>query len=191
MKYKNSVATLLLSAAIISASGLTSVAYAHEGWNKSDPSMHCEQGHLSKEKIELLRSAFKKVHEDNKTVFEELHKLRKEQHDILVAKAFNKEAFLSVSAKIEQKRAQLAKSHAQAFASIADKFTSEERERLSRMWRHHHGHHHGGWGHHEWKQGEGHEGWHHHGGDSNNGLNDKTEMPPDAAQEETAPAPAQ
>jgi hypothetical protein len=152
--------------------------------------MHCEHEHLSQAKIDLLRTAMKKAHEDNKAVFEDLHKLHKERHDILAAKTFNKAAYLSVSAKIDAKRAQIQKAHTEVFASIADKFTPEEREHLARKFGHHdHGHHHGDWHHAGWKHGDEHQGWK-HSDDQKDGVSDKDQAPTTNT-DEAAPTPAQ
>jgi|GEM_PF-4512873 Spy/CpxP family protein refolding chaperone len=187
MQYRANLAMLLLSTALITAPVMTTAAYAHDGGDQGS-CMHCEHEHLSEAKKELLHTTFKKLHESNKAVFEELHKLHKERHDILVAKTFNKAAYLSVTTKIDEKRAELEKSRAEAFASIADKFTPEERERLGHMMGHHH--HHGGWRHAGWKHGEGHEGWHHHDG-QNDGMSDKAPAAPESNPESAAPGAAQ
>ena len=189
MKYKTSLATLLFFATLLAASGLTSIAYAHDDGGKSGSGMHCEHQHLSQAKIDLLRTAMKKVHEENKDVFEELHKLHKEQHDILAAKTFDKAAYLSVSAKIEAKRDQLVKAHTEAFASIADKFTPEEREHLVRKFGHRHGHHHGGWHHAEWKHGEERQHWNHSDGQKD-GVSTPDQAQPVSTQEEAVPETA-
>ncbi|MGB9152163.1 MAG: periplasmic heavy metal sensor [Alphaproteobacteria bacterium] len=182
-KYKTSLAALLLSAALISAPTLSGNAYAHDDSDKSAHKMYCEHEFLSKAHRELLHSTMKQVHEDNKAVFEEMHKLFKEKQDILAAKTFDKDAFLSVAAKIEEKRDQLEKARVEAFASIADKFTPAEREHLGRMFGHHH---HGGMHHDGWKHGEGHGDWKHHDG-KKDGVSEKPQTPSDNSQGDAAP----
>ena len=112
----------------------------------------------------------------------------KQKHDILAAKTFDKDAFLSVEDKISQDRDQLEKAHTQAFASIASKFTPEEREHLGRMFGHHH-HHHGGWDHAGWDH-KGHEGWKHHDG-MKDGSGSKAATPAPADADQPSPAPEQ
>ena len=194
MKVKTGLAALLLSAALIAAPGLTSNAYAHDGWNKSEHTAHCEHSHLSKDKIELLHATFKEFHEDNKEDILALRNLHRALHDVLKAPNFDKDTFLSLTKQIQEKRNQLELNRALAFTSIADKFTPEEREHLGRMHGHRRGHHHGqhhrhgGWRHAGWKKhGENHHGWHHHEG-KKDGVTDKNQAP---AQSESAPAPAQ
>ncbi|MGB9153057.1 MAG: periplasmic heavy metal sensor [Alphaproteobacteria bacterium] len=170
MKYKTSLAALLLSAALISAPALSSAAYAHDGSDQSDHKMHHEHEFLSKSSRELLHSTMQKVHEDNKAVFEDMDKLSKEKQDILAAKTFDKDAFMSVEMKIEENRGQLERARAEAFASIADKLTPEERAHLGRMFGHHH--HHGGWKHHDGQK---------------NDMNNKQQTPSDSTQGGTAP----
>jgi uncharacterized membrane protein len=171
MTYNSKLAVLLLSTALISALALVSAAYAHDGGDKGGAPLNCEHHYLSQDKIDLLRSTMKKVHEDNKDVFADLHQLHKERHDILAAQSFDQEAFLAVQAKIERDRDLIAQSRDAAFASIADKFTPEEREHIVRKMghHHHHRHHHGDKKGHGWKQDEGREGWHH----PSNVMNDK------------------
>ena len=181
MKTRLKCAALLLSAALIGAPVLSAPAFAHEGGGKGGMSCEHEQ-HLSKAKQEILHSTMKKVFEDNKAVFEDMHKLWKQKHDILAAKTFDKDAFLSVEDKISQDRDQLEKAHIQAFASIASKFTPEEREHLGRMFGHHH--HHGGWDH------KGHEGWKHHDG-MKDGASSKATTPAPTNADQPAPAPEQ
>lgn len=156
MQYKTNLAVLLLSVAMFAVPGVTGVAYAHGDWQASDSSAHGEHQPMSKDKIALVRATFKKVHEENKAVFEEMHKLWQQKHAILAAKTFDKQAFLEVSASLEQKKSQLARSQAQAFASIASKFTPEERKHLGHWMGH--PHHHGGWGHGDHKE------WQHQAG---------------------------
>ena len=187
MKTRLKCAALLLSAALIGAPVLSAPAFAHEDGGKGGMSCEHEQ-HLSKAKQELLHTTMKKVFEDNKAVFEDMHKLMKQKHDILAAKTFDKDAFLSVEDKISQDRAQLEKAHVEAFASIASKFTPEEREHLGRMFGHHH-HPHGGWDHAGWGH-EGHEGWKHHDG-MKDGSGSKTATPAPADADQPAPAPEQ
>lgn len=178
-------ASLLLSAALIAAPVLSAPAFAHEDGGKGGHEMSCEhRHHLSDAKREMLHSTMEKVFEDNKTVFEDMHTLMKQKHDILAAKTFDKDAFLSVEDKISQDRVQLEKAKVEAFASIADKFTPEEREHLGRMFGHHH-HHHGGWQHAGWDH-EGHDGWKHHNG-MKSGAKGKAPAPAKAAQPDAAP----
>lgn len=190
MKTPLKCASLLLSVALIAAPALSVPAFAHEDGGKGEHGMSCEHEHLSKAKQELLQSTMKKVFEDNKAVFEDMHKLMKQKHDILAAKAFDKDAFLSVEDKISQDRDQIKKAHAQAFASIASKFTSEEREHLGRMFGHHH--HHGGWQHAGWNH-EGHDG--HDGGKGHDGMkrgaSSKAAAPSPANTDQSEPAPEQ
>jgi Spy/CpxP family protein refolding chaperone len=194
MKYKTRLATLLLSTALIAAPCFASAAYAHEqgGWDKSG-SAECAHKHLSEAQIKLLHETMHKAHEANKGTIEEMHKLREERRNILAAKTFDKAAFLSITAQIEKKHEQLKKSRIQAFASIADKFTPEERERLAHMLAHrHHGMRHAGWHH-----GEGHEGWHHHHHDGQegwrhhegqeDGANNQNQTPPKSNREDYPP----
>ncbi len=187
MKTRLKCAALFLSAALIAAPALSVPAFAHEDGGKGGHEMSCEhKPHLSDAKREMLHATMKKVFEDNKAVFEDMHKLWKQKHDILAAKTFDKDAFLSVEDKISQDRAQLDKAKVEAFASIAAKFTPEEREHLGRMFGGHH-HYHGGWQHAGWDH-KGHDDWKHHDGMKDGAKGKPTpSAPADADQPETAP----
>lgn len=182
MTYKTRLAVLLLSTTLVASPGLAGIACAYDENESNGPAYKCEFEHLSQDKLDLLHSTMKKMREDNKTVMEDLRKLREEREDILDAKTFNKTAYLSVVSKIEQKRALLAKSRNQAFASIADKFSPAERERVSYMIKHHR---HGGMNGADWMKGEGREGWHrgegrdrlHHGEEQKDGVKDQSGEP--------------
>ncbi len=96
---KYTLATLLLTTALISAPGLATNAYAHDGWQhgQGQGMEHRHHGHLSQEQMKLLRETMRNVHEQNKPTIEELHKLHKELYSIVKADTFDKQAFLSVS----------------------------------------------------------------------------------------------
>ena len=138
MKNKTTLAILLLTTALLVAPG-TGIAYAHDGEDDGSTAQ-CEHEHLSQAKKEMIHAALEKSRDGNKAMREELHKLREERNEILGANKFNKDKFLNVTAQIEKKRDQLSKSRAQAFASVADKLTPEERQHAGRMLEHHHRH---------------------------------------------------
>jgi Spy/CpxP family protein refolding chaperone len=165
MKNRTRLTALLLSA-LVSAPCLSSVAYAHDGWNKAGSTMECEHKHLSEVQLKLIHETMRQLHEDHQQVFKEMHKLHEKQRDILAADTFDKEAFLAVTAQIDKRHEQLDKSRLQAFASIADKFTPEERERLAHMFSHRHNGH-GGWRKAAWQHDEGRDGGHRHEGQDN------------------------
>jgi Spy/CpxP family protein refolding chaperone len=165
MTYKKYLAALLLSTAFISLPCLSGAAYAHghEGSDKSASSMECRYGRLTETQRKLLHETMHRLHETNKKAFENMHKLHESLHRVLTADTFDKKAFLSVTADIQAKRAELETSRVQAFASIAGQFTPEQRKHLMRMFAHHRHHHHGMRHRGGWQHGEGHEGWNHEG----------------------------
>ena len=61
MKYRTGLATLLFSAALMSAPALTSIAFAHDGGDGT--TKYCQHQTLSKEHWELLRTAMQKSRE--------------------------------------------------------------------------------------------------------------------------------
>jgi len=189
MKNTASLSILLLSAALISAPVLMiAPVYAHDGGPEAGSGASCGHEQLSDDQRELVRSAIENLHTDNKPIYDELHKLHQQRHNILAAPTFDKAAFLSVEEKIEQKRDQLAKNNAQIFASIADKLTPEEREHIAHIFGHHHnhGHHHGGWKHAGWEQGKKHKDWHHQDG-AKDGMTDM-QTAPSVENQATSPA---
>jgi Spy/CpxP family protein refolding chaperone len=151
MKCKTKLAVLLLSATLIASPSLSGVAHAHENGAGSGHATHCEHWHMSKDKIELLHATFKKFHDDNKETFEDVHKLHQALRAVLAAPNFDKDTYLSLTKQIQERRNQLEMDRALAFASIADKFTPEERTHVGKSFGHHsrHHHRHGGWHHHD------------------------------------------
>ncbi len=177
MSYRNRLAALLLTTALVTAPCLASAAYAHEhgDWDGSAQTMECKHEHFTEAQRKLLQETMHKLHEGHKQAFEEMHKLHESLHKVLSAESFDGNAFLSLASQIEAKRVQLEKSHAEAFASIAGQFTPEQRVHLMHMFRHHHhgDMHHAGMrddreGHEGWHHHDGHEGWFHHGDNDQN-----------------------
>ena len=139
MKNKQWYAAVAL-VTLMSLSGSASAADMHKGGDAHHHMKHMKQ---------MCDSAdFKK----DKATFEKMHTLHEKLHAVLVAKTFDKKAFLSLSNQMEQLRSQMARHHAEAFASIAAKLSPEEREKMiGRFHDHEHGEggwqHHGGWSH--------------------------------------------
>ena len=57
---------------------------------------------LPEAKKKLLHDAMKTFFEKDKPLFEQMHALHKKLHDVLVADAFDKDAYLSLKAEIEK-----------------------------------------------------------------------------------------
>lgn len=161
MSYKKQLAALMLTTALLTAPVL---AFAHEHGGKGghEKPMECKSAHLTEAQKELFHQTMLKVHEENQQAHEDMHKLREQMHAAMKAQPFDKPAFLALKSQIDAKRAQLEQNRAEAFASIADKYTPEQRACLMHKIEHHKGMHHGmhegmheGWGH------EHHAEWHH------------------------------
>ena len=86
MSKKTRLAALLLSATFLTAPALSSVAYANEhgDWNKSAQGSECEHSQLSEAQRKLLHDTMHRLHEDNKQTFEDMRKLHKSLHQVLV-----------------------------------------------------------------------------------------------------------
>ena len=178
MKYQKTLAALLLSTALAASPIFASTALAHDGDAPGKKMQHCEHhSSLSTEQMDLLHTTMLNTHEANKATYAELHELHQKQHDLLAAKNFDKDAYLANAAQMAEKRATIDKTRAEAFASIADKFTPQQREHLAHMFGHHY---HGHWHHHHGMMGK--------DGNQHHSQPDMKAMPP--AAEPTGDTPA-
>ncbi len=134
------LAAFLLLALAVSGSARAQDAAEHNkaGHDRWAHHGQCEMLRLPKEKRELYHETMKKVYEDNKDEFSEMHKLHKQLHNVLKAETFDADAFTSLSGQIEQVHNKIHKARTDALASIADQFTPKERVMIM----HHHGCHH-------------------------------------------------
>jgi Spy/CpxP family protein refolding chaperone len=159
MKIKHLILPVVLVAGLVSGGAVM----AHDGNDGHGGGCHDgrdgkhEKMNLPDAKRELLHNTMKAAFEKNKGLMDQMHKLHEKMHAIVSADNFNPQAFESTSAQIEKLHDRIHKIRTDAFASIANQFTPEEREMILR---HHHHHHHG------------HDGMHHHDGWDRHGMND-------------------
>jgi Spy/CpxP family protein refolding chaperone len=132
-------ASVLLTV-LLSASG-TAYVYAHDG-NGQDGGKPCHHVQLSDEQKQLLHQTMKATFEKDKPLFDKMHEFHKQLHAVVAADKFDAKAFESLNTRIEQTRDKIRNDRVHAFASIAAKFTPEEREAILRHQAHRH-HHHG------------------------------------------------
>lgn len=142
--YKKYLAVFILSTALISLPGLSGTAYAHDGEAYKVDCKKGERIRFTDSQRKLLRETMKKVHEESKEAFASLRQLHKHLHDLMKEETFNREDFLATTKEIVEKKSELAEKRIEAFASIADKFTPEQRKHLLKHLLHHHKkwHHH-------------------------------------------------
>jgi Spy/CpxP family protein refolding chaperone len=96
------------------------------GWHHHNELMEL----LPDDKQKLLKDAFEQVHKDGKAQFEKAHKLHEELEALLKAPKFDEEAFIKKSDEIGDLHMKMWQSHQKAIASVAAKFTPEERRVL-------------------------------------------------------------
>lgn len=88
---------------------------------------------LSEEKIMLVHEAMMKAGLADRPIHEKLIRLNGELQTIMEAPKFNKKAFVRKSYEQANLRAQLEKHRATALASVASKFSPEERKALTEI----------------------------------------------------------
>jgi Spy/CpxP family protein refolding chaperone len=153
-----------MAAALATALGTAGIGYAqedadgtppppppkemeHDGkdWHPHDELMEL----LPDDRQKILKDAFEKMHADDKASFEQGRKLHEELDAILKAPKFDEDAFLKKSDEIDALHTKMWQEHQKAVASVAAKFTPEERRVLlvmGHMMMHPHAE--GGWHHH-------------------------------------------
>jgi Spy/CpxP family protein refolding chaperone len=129
---------------------ISGAANAHDG-NDCDKNGYSHGGEhpmsmLSDDQRQLLHNTMKKVFEQDKGVIEQMHKLHKDMHQVLAADTFDSRKFVAISAQMSKLRDKIHQDRVEAFASIAGRFTPQEREMIAKFHRHHHHHHHDGEG---------------------------------------------
>ncbi|MDD3181263.1 MAG: Spy/CpxP family protein refolding chaperone [Alphaproteobacteria bacterium] len=86
---------------------------------------------LSEASQKLMQETMDKLHEDSKATFEAVQTKHKEMQEIMKAPTFDKSAYLAKHEEIQSLMAKLSSDRAEAFASVAEKMTPEERARFA------------------------------------------------------------
>jgi len=127
---KNKLCAVITLAGLLALSGTAS---AHDMEGKGDWGGHghmCKSSGLTDENEKLCHTAMMSAMKKDKALFGKMHDLHEKLHAVLVAKDFDKKAFLSLSGQMEQLHDQMMRHHAEAFASIAAKLSPEERKKM-------------------------------------------------------------
>jgi uncharacterized membrane protein len=82
---------------------------------------------LSDATKKMIQDTMQKVHADNQTTMDSLKKKREEMSAIMKAPKFDKSAYMAKASEIRDLHDKMAISRSEAFASVAEKMTAEER----------------------------------------------------------------
>jgi len=85
---------------------------------------------LSPEKAKLYNDTMQKAIDDNKEVREQIHKAFQEADNIMTAEKFDKAAFLAKAKELDQLYAKMRDKNNEAFVSVVEKFSQEDRKIL-------------------------------------------------------------
>jgi uncharacterized membrane protein len=151
---------LLITTAVIGSLALPTVVLAEEGATDSAPASassasqqkgdikgapemdwktirkHRDEvlAQLPPEKSKLYRETMKKAYEEkNDIVREQIHKVQDESDALLTAAKFDKAAFLAKNAELDKLHAESRTNLNQAFASVAEQCSQDERKILAKL----------------------------------------------------------
>lgn len=124
-------ATALLSVLLVGGLAEAKTAAKPEA-TSTEQAAQMTKGHpgmakLSEASQKLMKETMDKLHADNKATFEDIQTKHKEMQDIMKAATFDKSAYLAKHEEIQALHAKMSTARADAFASVAEKLTAEER----------------------------------------------------------------
>jgi Spy/CpxP family protein refolding chaperone len=111
--------------------------HGKEGRGGHEHHMMCKSSGLTEENTKFCHEAMMSAFKKDKALFEQMHALHEKMHAVMTTEQFDKKQFLAISSQMEQLRSKMTRHHAEAFASVAEKLTPEERENMMKMF---HGH---------------------------------------------------
>lgn len=130
---------IIAAAGLVTWLAIAATAYAHSDHDGA------KELNLPPEKKEILHHAMEQAKAENKPLFEQARQLHAELKAIVTAPEFDKDKFLAKTREIQDIKNKMHTNMDNAFVSVADKFTPEERGKILDR-HHHHWHHDGGKG---------------------------------------------
>jgi len=137
---------LLSTTALVLTLAFSGMAYAHDGHDGHDgppPPFEAGLSKLPQKDADAFRATMKASHEKDKALFEQMHKLHDELHDIMTAETFDKGAFIAKSKELNVLHDKMHAHMTEAFATALSQLSQDERKTMADAMKHgHHGMHH-------------------------------------------------
>lgn len=116
-------------AAVLMALQAPALVLAHE--DGPPPMMEKAISKLPPREAEDFRDTMRQAHEDNKDLYEQAKQLHWDMHNILIARDFDKDAFISKSNELRQVHEKIGMNMDQAFAEAVNDLSPRDRMQLA------------------------------------------------------------